>query len=62
MSSDDELLNTGTLRGLLLLGAVGLAGALAWVWWRRKAAAEKPTTGRTVTVPVELPVAKKKKG
>lgn len=66
MSQDDELLNTSTLRGLLLLGAVGIAGALAWMWWRRQRAGEAPQTGRTVSVPVAMTVAKtvakKKKG
>jgi len=61
MNDEEPLLGTSLLRGILLLGAVGLAGYGVYVWWKKSKAAEKSLPPKTVSVPITIPTLKKKK-
>lgn len=59
--SDDALLGTSTLRGILLLGGVGVVAFLAYKFWKRQKSGEVPPRASTIRVPVNLPLPKQKK-
>ncbi len=59
---DDPLLGTSTLRGILLLGGVGVVAYIAYTFWQNQRNKEAATPQRTkiIRVPIELPITKPK--
>ncbi len=59
-----ELLTDSTLRGILLVGALGMAGYVAYKIWLQQKSLDSthPSIAKPIRVPIELPfhsVAKK---
>ena len=61
MDEEDKLLSTSMLRGILIIGGLGIAGVVAYLWWKKQKSSEVVSAPKTVTIPISLPTIKKKK-